>query len=79
MFYSKSKGYGWKSGHDLLKKQITIWYIKYDPIFCKNFKKIIFGSPGSSLLHVGFCLAAKNGSYPSVWCVGFSLRWLLLW
>ena len=27
MSYSKSKGYGWKSGHDLLKKEITIWYI----------------------------------------------------
>lgn len=33
MSHSKSKGYGWESGHDLLKEEITIRNIQYDPIF----------------------------------------------
>ena len=38
----------------------------------------IFGCAGSSLLHVGFSLVAATKGYSSLWCAGFSLRWLLL-
>ena len=39
---------------------------------------IVSGCVGSSLLHAGFPLVAVSGSYSSLWCAGFSLRWLLL-
>ena len=42
------------------------------------FYVFIFGCIGSSLLRVGFSLVAENGSYSSLQCAGFSLRWLLL-
>ena len=38
----------------------------------------IFGCIGSSLLRMGFSLVLASGSYSSLWCVGFSLQWLLL-
>ena len=37
----------------------------------------IFGCIGSSLLRAGFSLVVVNGGYSSLWCTGFSLRWLL--
>ena len=43
-------------------------------------KKIlfIFGCVWSLLLCVDSSLVAASGGYSSLWCVGFSLRWLLL-
>ena len=38
----------------------------------------IYGCVGSLLLHAGFSLVAASGGYSSLWCAGFSLRWLLL-
>ena len=35
-----------------------------------------FGCVGSSLLHAS--LVGASGDYSSLWCTGFSLRWLLL-
>ena len=53
--------------------------------FLKFFLKIylfyllfIFGCVGSSLLRAGFSLVVVSRGYSSLWCVGFSLRWLLL-
>ena len=43
-----------------------------------NIKKLfIFGYTGLLLL-CGLPLAAASGGCPSLWCVGFSLRWLLI-
>ena len=38
----------------------------------------IYGCVGSLLLHAGFSLVAASRGYSSLWCAGFSLRWLLL-
>ena len=38
----------------------------------------IFGCVGSSLLRAGLSLVAASGGSSSLWCTGFSLRWLLL-
>ena len=38
----------------------------------------IFGCLGSSLLRTGFSLVVVSEGYSSLWCVGFSLPWLLL-
>ena len=38
----------------------------------------IYGCIGSSLLRAGFSLVAASGGCSSLWCAGFSLRWLLL-
>ena len=38
----------------------------------------IFGCTGSLLPHAGSFLVAVSGGYSSLWCAGFSLRWLLL-
>ena len=38
----------------------------------------LFGCIGSSLLSAGFLQLRRVGGYSSLWCVGFSLRWLLL-
>ena len=46
--------------------------------FSFNVFILFFGCIGSLLLCAGFSPVAANGGYPSVWCMGFSLRWLLL-
>ena len=50
--------------------------------FCGPLKKIIylfiFVCTGSLLLCRGFSLVALSGGYSSLWCVDFSLQWLLL-
>ena len=33
---------------------------------------------GSSLLHTGFSLVGAGGGSSSLWCMAFSLQWLLL-
>ena len=33
---------------------------------------------GSSLLHMGFSLVGAGGGSSSLWCMAFSLQWLLL-
>ena len=38
----------------------------------------IFGCIGSLLLCAGFSLVVASGGYSLLWCVGFSLQWLLL-
>ena len=38
----------------------------------------IYGCVGSLLLRRGLSLAAVSWGYSSLWCAGFSLRWLLL-
>ena len=45
--------------------------------FFNLFYLFIFGCVGSLLLH-GLSLAVVSGGYSSLWCTGFSLRWLLL-
>ena len=54
-------------------------YINCAQIFLKNkfIYLFIFGCVGSSLLH-GLSLVLVSGGYSSLWCAGFSLRWLLL-
>ena len=47
-------------------------------LFIYLFYLFIFGCVGSSLLHAGFSLVAASGGYSSLWCAGFSQRWLLL-
>ena len=37
-----------------------------------------FGCIGSLLLLRGLSLVAASGGYSSLWCSGFSLRWILL-
>ena len=44
----------------------------------QGFYLFIFGCVGPSLLRAGFSLVAVSGGYSSLWCAGFSLRWLLL-
>ena len=42
------------------------------------FNYFIFVCVGSSLLRAGFSPAVASGGYSSLWCMGFSLQWLLL-
>ena len=54
--------------------------ISSDDVFCTIFLKInlfIFGCIGSLLLR-GLSLVVVSGGYSSLWCAGFSLRWLVL-
>ena len=49
--------------------------------FLKEYKFIylfIFGCVGSSVATRGLSLVAASRGYSSLWCTGFSLRWLLL-
>ena len=45
--------------------------------FLKDLILLIFGCIGSSLLH-GLSLVVASRGYSSLWCMGFSLQWLLL-
>ena len=46
--------------------------------FFYKFILFLFGCIGFSLPRAGFSLVAASGGYSSLWCAGFSLRWLLL-
>ena len=48
------------------------------PILYKFIYLCIFGCVGSLLLRAGFLQLWRAGGYSSLWCAGFSLRWLLL-
>ena len=59
-----------------------VWFIaSYCFIFFlikKIYLFLTFGCVGSSLLHADFLLVVASRGYSSLWCTGFSLRWLLL-
>ena len=57
--------------HGVVSFFLLFYYLFY-------FIYFIFGCVGSSLLHAGFSLVAASGGYSLLWCVGFSLWWLLL-
>ena len=55
---------------DTVERDIFFFFFKLINLF-------IFGCIASSLLH-GLSIVVASGGYSSLWCVGFSLRWLLL-
>ena len=61
----------WLTDNPLLSVSSCSYFLFYLFVF-------IFGCVGSSLLRMGFSLVAASGGYSSLWCTGFSLRWLFL-
>ena len=51
------------------------WRLNSD---CSDFLSVCSGCAGSSLLRAGFLQLWRVGATLKLWCVGFSLQWLLL-
>ena len=62
----------------VLANMQQIIYIFLAPFFKKNYLFIYFWLRWVFIAAHGLSLVAASGGYSSLWCVGFSLQWLLL-